>query len=144
MTHTAKQLREYVEECLVDEGVARPYEFSIANNGHQQVLFHVKGIRVKYQFPFSPGDHRAMLNSRKSLRQAIRTASGRALSGAPTQRSLLHDRGVLPREPDDVGAGRARAPQPALTVPYSRDLSGREATQARLYAKAIRSKQYPV
>lgn len=103
----AKELRAFVEKALEEQGVARPYEFSIAGNAHQQVIFYVKGIRVKYQFPATPSDYRSMLNSRSSLKQAIRSASGHALSGASEKRSLLDARGLLPRQPDHVGAGRA-------------------------------------
>jgi hypothetical protein len=112
----ASELREFVERVLVEEGVARPYEFSIARNAHQQVVFYVKGIKVKYQFPCSPSDHRAMLNSRSSVRKAIRTASGFALSGAPAQRSLLDARGLLPCQSHHVGAGRAGVSKLAPSV----------------------------
>jgi len=112
----AKELKAYVEQVLVDEGVARPYEFSLAANSHQQVVFYVKGIRVKYQFPFSPSDYRSMLNSRSSIRKAIRTASGHALSGAPARRSLLDDGCVLPRKPHHLGAGRAGVSKLAPSV----------------------------
>lgn len=119
----AKDLKEFIETSLEDLGVARPYEFSIARNAHQQVIFYVKGIRVKYQFPFSPSDHRSKLNSRSSLKQAIRSASGHALSGASEKRSLLDARGLLPREPDHVGTGRAGVPKPA--APFYDRLTGR-------------------
>ncbi len=71
----AKEFKFFIEQCLVQLGVEQPYEFSIAPNAHQQVVFYVDGVRVKYQFPYSPSDYRSMLNARSSLKQAIRSAS---------------------------------------------------------------------
>lgn len=116
MTKAAKELKAFVEQALVDEGVARPFEFSIAANSHQQVVFHVKGIRVKYQFPYSPSDHRSMLNSRSSVKKAIRSASRYALSGAPTQRSILDASSLLPSQPHHMGTGRAGVSKLAPSV----------------------------
>lgn len=106
-----EELRLCVEQALVDEGIARPYRFTLANNAHQVVEFQHCGIAVKYQFPGTPSDRRAMHNARSSLRKRIRTAERLALSRDAAPRPVLDAGGVLPREPDDVGAGRAGAPK---------------------------------
>lgn len=82
MGSRAKELRRFVEDVLIEEGVVE-YEFSVARNAHQQVVFYWKGVRCKYQFPFSPSDYRGMQNSRASLRQAMRAAERHAVPGAP-------------------------------------------------------------
>lgn len=106
MSSRAKELKRFVEDVLIEEGVTE-YEFSVARNAHQQVVFYWKGVRCKYQFPYSPSDYRGMQNSRASLRQAMRAAERHAVPGAPQGGSVLDARGVLPGQPHHVGAGGA-------------------------------------
>lgn len=102
----ARELKEFIADALTEAGVVE-FRFSIARNSHQQVEFYHRGIRCKYQFPYSPSDYRGQENARASIKKVLRTAEGRALSGGAQDRTVLDAGGVLPRKPDYVGAGGA-------------------------------------
>jgi len=116
MSQRGREAREYVERCLEEFKVPRPYAFGVTGGCHQDVRFTYLGRACRYVFPGSPSDRRALKNSRTELRKVLRSTEGKALPAGPQGGPVLDAGCVLPRQLNYVGGstGRLREAEDAL------------------------------
>lgn len=72
MSSRGKEAREFIRKTLEELQVPGPWEFGITGNSHQDVKFDYHGRRIRYVFPGSHSDHRALKNARCGLRRILR------------------------------------------------------------------------
>jgi hypothetical protein len=72
MTSRSQELRDAVRRHLEEMGI-NAVEFGHTGSCHQAAYFELEGRRVRYTFPGTPSDKRALKNTVRSLKRFIAT-----------------------------------------------------------------------
>jgi hypothetical protein len=71
MSHKTREAREFIEKCLIEFAVAKPYTFGMTGGSHQEVRFVYAGRPIRYVFSNTYSDRRSLQNSRTTLRHIL-------------------------------------------------------------------------
>jgi hypothetical protein len=78
MAHRGTELRDFVDLCLGELGVPRPYVYGTTGKAHQEVRFLHAGQPLRYCFSASPSNSfRALKQVKTGLRKYLRVAEAR-------------------------------------------------------------------